>query len=83
MSAIIHIGTAVSIALNRAWTLVNDARHVRAREVLDAAATGGGCTVCHTHGNCTEHCPVGISPTAAIAGLKGKVFRRWLRGGRA
>ena len=69
-------------ALNRAWTLVNDERHVRTRGVLDAVAAGGGCTACHTHGSCTEHCPVGISPTAAIAGLKRRIFRRWLRGGR-
>lgn len=70
-------------ALNRAWTLVNDERHVGTREVLDKVATSGGCTVCHSHGSCTEHCPVGISPTAAIAGLKRRSFRRWLRGGRA
>lgn len=68
-------------ALNRAWTLVNDERHLATREVLDVAAAGGGCTVCHTHGSCTEHCPVGISPTAAIAGLKRRTFHRWLRGG--
>ena len=70
-------------ALNRAWTLANDERHARIREVLDAAAADGGCAVCHSHGSCTEHCPVGISPTAAIVGLKRKLFRRWLRGGRA
>ena len=70
-------------ALNRAWTLVNDERHARTRAVLDAVETGGGCTICHSHGSCTEHCPVGISPTAAIAGLKRLALRRWLRGGRA
>ena len=69
-------------ALNRAWTLVNDERHGKTREILDTVAAAGGCTVCHTHGSCTEHCPVGISPTAAIAGLKRLSFRRWLRGGR-
>ena len=69
-------------ALNRAWTLVNDERHVKTGEILDRIAAGGGCTVCHTHGSCTEHCPVGISPTAAIAGLKRRSFRRWLPGGR-
>ena len=68
-------------ALNRAWTLVNDERHVGTREVLDKVAAGGGCTVCHSHGSCTEHCPVGISPTAAIAGLKRRSFARWLRRG--
>ena len=69
-------------ALNRAWTLVNDERHVGARGVLDAVTAGGGCTVCHTHGSCTEHCPVGISPTAAIAGLKRRTLRGWLGGRR-
>ncbi len=70
-------------ALNRAWTLVNDERHAGTGAVLDRVAAGDGCTVCHTHGSCTEHCPVGISPTAAIAGLKRRTLRRWLRGGRA
>ena len=69
-------------ALNRAWTLVNDERHVGTRDVLDKVAADGGCTTCHSHGSCTEHCPVGISPTAAIAGLKRRSFHRWLRGGR-
>ena len=66
-------------ALNRAWTLVNDERHVKVRDVLDIVMTSGGCTNCHTHGNCTEQCPVGISPTAAIAGLKRRSLLRWLR----
>ena len=70
-------------ALNRAWTLVNDQRHVKTDEILDRMAAGGGCTVCRTHGSCTEHCPVGISPTAAIGGLKRRSFRRWLSGRRA
>lgn len=73
-------------ALNRAWTLVNDQRHVRGEAVLDAVAADGGCTACHTHGSCTDHCPVGISPTAAIAGLKRRSLRhdlrRWLKTGR-
>ena len=70
-------------ALNRAWTLVNDERHAGTDGILDTVAAGGGCMVCHTHGSCTEHCPVGISPTAAIAGLKRLIFRRWVRGRRA
>ena len=69
-------------ALNRAWTLVNDERHTRTRAVFEVVTGAGGCATCHTHGSCTEHCPVGISPTAAIAGLKRQSLRRWLRGGR-
>ncbi|MDF1791845.1 MAG: 2Fe-2S iron-sulfur cluster-binding protein [Thalassobaculaceae bacterium] len=57
-------------ALNRAWTLVNDARDADRKGVLRAASRGGGCHTCHSHGSCVEHCPVGINPTAGIAGLK-------------
>ena len=57
-------------ALNRAWTLVNDVRDVDQRERLAAVAGDAGCHACHTHMSCTERCPKGLSPTAAIAGLK-------------
>ncbi len=57
-------------SLNRAWTLVNDVRDGDRHGVLKAASAGGGCHSCHTHGSCVEHCPVGINPTAGIAGLK-------------
>ncbi len=57
-------------ALNRAWTLVNDDRDGDRQGVLRAASAAGGCHSCHSHGSCVEHCPVGISPTAGIAGLK-------------
>lgn len=57
-------------ALNRAWTLVNDERDGDRAGVLNAVSEGGGCHACHTHGSCVEHCPVGINPTAGIAGLK-------------
>ena len=66
---------------HRAWTLVNDVRDGDRDGVLRAASAGGGCHSCHVHGSCVEHCPVGINPTAGIAGLK-----RWslvdLLGGR-
>lgn len=65
-------------ALNRAWTLVNDTRHVKRSEILDAMETPGGCHACHTHGSCVEHCPVELNPTASIAGLKRRVARRLL-----
>ncbi|MFQ5565720.1 MAG: succinate dehydrogenase/fumarate reductase iron-sulfur subunit [Paracoccaceae bacterium] len=57
-------------ALLRAWTLVNDARHVARRETLEAAMRRGGCASCHAQGSCMAHCPVGLSPTEGIAGLK-------------
>ncbi len=57
-------------ALNRAWTLVNDVRHAERAGALRAVARDGGCQTCHTHGSCSEHCPVGLDPSAAIAGLK-------------
>ena len=57
-------------ALNRAWTLVNDARDTGNRARLAAVAGDAGCHSCHTHMSCSERCPKQISPTAAIAGLK-------------
>jgi len=62
-------------ALNRAWTLHNDARDVKALERLRAVAGDAGCHACHTHVSCTERCPKGISPTAGIAGLKRAVLK--------
>jgi len=56
--------------LNRAWTLVNDARDNDNRARIAAVAGDAGCHACHTQMSCTERCPKQISPTAAIAGLK-------------
>jgi len=57
-------------ALNRAWTLVNDVKHSARKERLSSALGAGGCGSCHSMGNCTRACPVGLSPSAGIAGLK-------------
>ncbi len=57
-------------ALNRAWTLVNDDREADRSGVLAAASAGGGCHSCHSHGSCTEHCPVDLNPSQSIAGVK-------------
>ena len=57
-------------ALNRAWTLVNDVKHSARKETLSSALGAGGCGSCHSMGNCTRACPVGLSPSAGIAGLK-------------
>jgi len=67
-------------AMNRAWTLVNDVRDGARDEHLTAVAGDAGCHSCHTHMTCTERCPKGISPTAAIAGLKRATFAAALKG---
>jgi fumarate reductase iron-sulfur subunit len=67
-------------ALNRAWTLVNDARDTDNRARIAAVAGDAGCHACHTHMSCTERCPKQISPTAAIAGLKRAAMAAALKG---
>jgi fumarate reductase iron-sulfur subunit len=67
-------------ALNRAWTLLNDARDTDQRARLAAVAGDAGCHACHTHMSCSERCPKQISPTAAIAGLKRATALAALRG---
>jgi fumarate reductase iron-sulfur subunit len=56
-------------ALNRAWTLVNDARDAGQDARLEAVANDAGCHACHTLMTCTELCPKKLSPTRSIAGL--------------
>ena len=63
-------------ALNRAWTLLNDERHQTQDELMARVTSGTGCYRCHTLGNCTAACPVGLNPAAAIAGLKRASLRR-------
>jgi fumarate reductase iron-sulfur subunit len=67
-------------ALNRAWTLVKDARDTAAGVRLQAVAGDAGCHACHTHMSCTELCPKRLSPTAAISGLKRALARAALEG---
>ncbi len=57
-------------ALNRAWTLVNDARDTGQSARVRAVSGDAGCHSCHTHMSCTELCPKKLSPTRSIAGLK-------------
>jgi fumarate reductase iron-sulfur subunit len=66
-------------ALNRAWSLVNDVRHADIRGVIKQATADGGCNSCHTQGSCMTHCPVGLSPTGSIAGLKKRALLEWFR----
>jgi fumarate reductase iron-sulfur subunit len=64
--------------LNRAWTLVNDVRDAGNDTRIDAVSGSAGCHACHSHMNCTEFCPRGISPTYSIAGLKRAMIKRAL-----
>lgn len=57
-------------ALNRAWTLHNDARDCARRERLRAIANDAGCHACHNQLSCSERCPKKLTPAASIAGLK-------------
>jgi succinate dehydrogenase iron-sulfur subunit len=67
-------------ALNRAWTLVNDVRDAGNPMRLTAVASNGGCTACHSHQSCQEHCPNKLNPTASIAGLKRRTMQAYLKG---
>jgi len=67
-------------ALNRAWTLFQDARDTANAPRLAAVSGDGGCHACHTHMSCTQRCPKHLSPTASIAGLKRAVTRAALKG---
>jgi fumarate reductase iron-sulfur subunit len=64
--------------LNRAWTLVNDVRDAGNDARVNAVSGSAGCHACHSHMNCTEFCPRGISPTYSIAGLKRAMMKRAL-----
>jgi fumarate reductase iron-sulfur subunit len=57
-------------ALQRAWTLFNDAKNENQQAILDAVSGTGGCHNCHSMGSCTHYCPNELNPLAAIAGLK-------------
>lgn len=57
-------------ALQRAWTLYNDARDADQAGILEAVSGTGGCHNCHSQGSCTVHCPNALNPMKAIAGLK-------------
>jgi len=44
-------------ALQRAWTLLNDAKDGGREEILAAVSGRGGCHNCHSMGSCTAYCP--------------------------
>ncbi|WP_407932928.1 succinate dehydrogenase/fumarate reductase iron-sulfur subunit [Jannaschia ovalis] len=67
-------------ALQRAWTLFNDAKDAGRLAILDAVSGTGGCHNCHSQGSCAVHCPNDLNPMRAIAGLKRETMRHaWRR----
>ena len=67
-------------ALNRAWTLINDARDVGRTKRLNAVAGDAGCHSCHAQQGCALNCPNELNPTASIAGLKRATAKAFLKG---
>ena len=57
-------------ALNRAYTLQLDARDAAHKQRGATIAADGGVFRCHSMGQCTNVCPKGLDPLAAIAALK-------------
>ena len=69
-------------ALQRAWTLLNDAKDNARDKILDAVSGAGGCHNCHSIGSCTAYCPNELDPLSAIAGLKRETVRSYFKRGR-
>ena len=69
-------------ALQRAWTLLNDAKDEGRNTILDAVSGRGGCHNCHSMGSCTMYCPNELDPMAAIAGLKRATAKSFFRRGK-
>ena len=67
-------------ALQRAWTLYNDAKDAGKLNILDAVSGKGGCHNCHSQGSCSHYCPNDLNPMAAIAGLKRATARSFFKG---
>ncbi|MEM6371718.1 MAG: 2Fe-2S iron-sulfur cluster-binding protein [Pseudomonadota bacterium] len=66
-------------ALQRAWTLLNDAKDDGRVAILDAVSGKGGCHNCHSIGSCTVLCPNELDPMSAIAGLKRETAKSFFR----
>jgi len=69
-------------ALQRAWTLLNDAKDEGRAAILEAVSGGGGCHNCHAMGSCTVYCPNDLDPMSAIAGLKRETAKSFFKRGR-
>lgn len=69
-------------ALQRAWTLFNDAKDADKQTILDAVSGTGGCHNCHSQGSCTHYCPNDLNPMNAIAGLKRESAKSFFKRGK-
>lgn len=67
-------------ALQRAWTLYNDAKNADKQAILDAVSQSDGCLNCHSQGSCSKYCPNELDPMKAIAGLKRATALSFLKG---
>jgi fumarate reductase iron-sulfur subunit len=68
-------------ALQRAWTLLNDAKDEGRAAILDTVSDKGGCHNCHSIGSCTTYCPNDLDPMSAIAGLKRETAKSFFKRG--
>jgi fumarate reductase iron-sulfur subunit len=69
-------------ALQRSWTLLNDAKDDGRVAILKAVSGHGGCHNCHSMGSCTIYCPNELDPMSAIAGLKRETVKSIFKGER-
>lgn len=65
-------------ALNRAFTLQRDRRDAGHEARWAALLSDDALTRCHGQGNCTDVCPMGLSPTDSILRLRRMATRRLL-----
>ena len=65
-------------ALNRLFTLEEDSRDVGHAGRAEVLLSEDALTRCHTQANCTEVCPMGISPTQSILALRRRAVRQLL-----
>ena len=65
-------------ALNRLFTLEEDSRDVGHAERAAVMLSEDALTRCHTQANCTDVCPMEISPTQSILALRRRAARRLL-----
>jgi fumarate reductase iron-sulfur subunit len=67
-------------ALQRAWTVFNDAKNESKQVILDAVSGASGCHNCHSMGSCTHYCPNDLDPMSAISGLKRETAKAFFKG---
>jgi len=69
-------------ALQRAWTVYNDAKNADRAAILEAVSGNGGCHSCHSMGSCSHYCPNELDPMSAIAGFKRETAKSFFKRGR-